>query len=134
MLATLVCICLAVVNGQVNDTVAPATFQVKFETDVMCGTVACAPVVLEITRAWAPLGVDHFYSLIQDKFYDEAAFFRVVPNFVVQFGIAGTPAENKKWTTPIKVHAWPQYAFCQLPLCSPPAAHSSYILCFCGEG
>ena len=25
-----------------------------------------------------------------------------VPNFVVQFGIAGTPAENQKWSTPIK--------------------------------
>ena len=25
-----------------------------------------------------------------------------MPNFVVQFGIAGTPAENVKWQTPIK--------------------------------
>lgn len=39
--------------------------------------------------AWAPLGADHFYALVQDGFYTEAAFFRVVPNFVVQFGIAG---------------------------------------------
>jgi hypothetical protein len=55
-------------SAQVNDTMAPATFQVKLETDVMCGSAVCEPVVLEITRAWAPLGVDHFYSLIQVSF------------------------------------------------------------------
>lgn len=38
----------------------------------------------------------------QDKFYDEAAFFRVVPNFVVQFGIAGEPEENTKWKKAIQ--------------------------------
>ena len=28
--------------------------------------------------------------------------FRCVPNFVVQFGIAGTPAENRKWDRTIR--------------------------------
>jgi cyclophilin family peptidyl-prolyl cis-trans isomerase len=60
-------------------------------------------VVINVTRAWAPLGADHFKTLIQsDYFSSPAAFFRVVPNFVVQFGISGDPATNKKWTTPIK--------------------------------
>jgi peptidyl-prolyl cis-trans isomerase A (cyclophilin A) len=31
-----------------------------------------------------------------------APFFRVAPDFVVQFGIAGTPGKNSKWTNPIK--------------------------------
>ena len=39
----------------------------------------------------------------QAGFYDESAFFRVVPGFVLQYGIAGTPAVNKQWSTPIKV-------------------------------
>ncbi len=55
-------------------------------------------VTLDITRAWAPLGVDRFYTLVkQEKYYDNSGFFRVLPGFVVQFGIAGDPALSKKW-------------------------------------
>ena len=32
------------------------------------------------------VAVDRFWALLQDRYYDNAAFFRVVPNFVVQFG------------------------------------------------
>jgi peptidyl-prolyl cis-trans isomerase A (cyclophilin A) len=77
---------------------APDNFIVDFQTDVGSG----ANMSVNITRSLAPLGVDHFYSLVDDGFYNQAAFFRVVPNFVVQFGIAGTPAENEKWTSPIR--------------------------------
>ena len=78
---------------------APATYHVTFATDVPGHS---DPIVVEVTRSLAPLGADHFYALVQDGFYNEAAFFRVVPNFVVQFGIAGTPAENVKWKKPIQ--------------------------------
>ena len=60
---------------------APDTFRVTFETDVPGAT---EPIVVEVTRKLAPLGVDQFHALVTDKFYDAAAFFRVVPNFVVQ--------------------------------------------------
>jgi len=76
---------------------APSNFIATFKTDVP------GDVVINVTRAWAPLGADHFYTLLQKGFYnDPAAFFRVVPGFVVQFGISGTPAENTKWQTAIK--------------------------------
>ena len=80
---------LAVVHA--TDPRAPDTFQVNMTTDVP-GTVT-----LNITRAQAPHGADHFYALVQDNFFDNAAFFRVVPQFVAQFGIAGIPKENTKW-------------------------------------
>ena len=54
-------------------------------------------VTLNITRALAPLGVDRLHALVADHFFDGAAFFRVDGGFVLQFGIAGTPAENAKW-------------------------------------
>jgi len=77
---------------------APESYLVTLTTDV----ADADPIVVEVTRSWAPLGADHFYEVVEDGFYDDSAFFRVVPNFVVQFGIAGNPAENTKWETPIQ--------------------------------
>jgi peptidyl-prolyl cis-trans isomerase A (cyclophilin A) len=69
---------------------APENFQVKFETTAGDFTVT-------VTRSWAPLGADRFYNLCKHHFYDNAAFFRVVPGFVVQFGLGAHPAVNEVW-------------------------------------
>ena len=53
--------------------------------------------MITVTRSLAPLGADRFYALINAGFYNNSAFFRVVPNFVVQFGISGDAAMNKQW-------------------------------------
>jgi homoserine O-acetyltransferase len=55
--------------------------------------------VLEVDRDWAPLGADHFWELIHAGFYDDSRFTRVVPNFIMQFGVAGDSAKNAKWST-----------------------------------
>jgi peptidyl-prolyl cis-trans isomerase A (cyclophilin A) len=73
---------------------APATFKVRFDTSK-------GPFEVEVHRDWAPLGADHFYALVKSGYFDGARFFRVVPNFVVQFGLAANPANTKKWDTPI---------------------------------
>jgi peptidyl-prolyl cis-trans isomerase A (cyclophilin A) len=73
------------------------------DTDIICdNNAACPPIVVNITRAWAPLGADHIHELVTAKYFDDLAFFRVVPDFVVQFGISGDPDTNKKWSSPIK--------------------------------
>ncbi len=69
---------------------APATFRVQFECTN--GTF-----VIECTKAWAPIGAQRFYDLVREGFYDGAAFFRVVPGFVVQFGLAADPKATAKW-------------------------------------
>lgn len=71
---------------------APATYRVKFETSK-------GDFEIEVTREWAPKGADHFYNLVKTGFYDGARFFRVRPNFVVQFGINGDPKTNRLWST-----------------------------------
>ena len=77
---------------------APSAFKATFITSAGSFTLA-------ITRAAAPLGVDRFYNLMYYGYFgnstmgpgNAAGFFRVVPNFVVQFGIAGLPAVSAAW-------------------------------------
>jgi len=73
----------------VKDT-APDTFQVKFDTTRGEFTVT-------VTRAWAPLGADRFYNLVKHHYFDGARFFRVIPNFMAQFGISAYPPVNAAW-------------------------------------
>jgi peptidyl-prolyl cis-trans isomerase A (cyclophilin A) len=69
---------------------APATYKVNFDT-------SAGSFVVQVNRAWAPLGADRFYNLVKNGFYDGGRFFRVIPNFMVQFGINGDPAIQKAW-------------------------------------
>lgn len=69
---------------------APEEYTVKFVTTRGDFTV-------KVTRAWAPLGADRFYNLARHHFFDGAAFFRVVPGFVVQFGLSADPAVSAAW-------------------------------------
>lgn len=48
-------------------------------------------IALRVRRDWSPLGVDRLHYLAQNGFFDGARFFRVVPGFVVQFGLSGRP-------------------------------------------
>lgn len=69
---------------------APDVYKAKF-------TTTKGDFVIEVHRAWAPLGADRFYNLVKNGFYDDAAFFRVLPGFMAQFGINAKPAVNKVW-------------------------------------
>jgi peptidyl-prolyl cis-trans isomerase A (cyclophilin A) len=70
---------------------APDSFKVEFETTKGDFTV-------EVVRAWAPNGADRFYNLVKNGFYDETRFFRVLPGFVVQWGIHGDPGLSAVWS------------------------------------
>jgi peptidyl-prolyl cis-trans isomerase A (cyclophilin A) len=79
-----------------TDPVAPDKYSVTFTTDVP------GNITIDVNRSLSPLGADRFYALVADNFFSAgggAAFFRVVDDFVVQFGISGDPAETSKWDT-----------------------------------
>ncbi len=71
---------------------APDSFQVKFSTTQ-------GEFVVQVTRSWAPLGADRFYNLVRHGFFTDAAFFRVVPGFIIQFGLNANPQVNAVWRT-----------------------------------
>ncbi len=70
----------------------PETFQVKLVTSK-------GEIVIEVTRAWAPNGADRFYNLVDIGFFEDIGFFRVMKNFMAQFGIHGKPQVSRVWST-----------------------------------
>ena len=68
---------------------APEVFYVEFETSK-------GRFEAEITRNLSPLAVDRFYQLVKHQFFQHAVFYRVVPDFVAQFGISDTTV-MKNW-------------------------------------
>jgi peptidyl-prolyl cis-trans isomerase A (cyclophilin A) len=83
---------LSLLNPATLKAQAPDAYKVKF-------TTTKGVFVVQVTRAWAPLGADRFYNLVKNGFFDGAGFFRIVPGFVVQFGLSADPAVNKAWKT-----------------------------------
>ncbi len=69
---------------------APETFKAQFDT-------TRGKFTIEVTRSLAPNGADRFYNLVKSGYFKDIAFFRVVPHFMVQFGIHGDPAVSAKW-------------------------------------
>ena len=71
---------------------APASYKARFDTSK-------GPIVIEVRRDWAPNGADRFYNLVKSGFYDDTRFFRVIKDFMVQFGINGDPGISAPWRT-----------------------------------
>lgn len=69
---------------------APATYRVKLATTK-------GDVIIDVTRDWAPRGADRFYNLVRAGYFTDATFFRVVADFMAQFGISARPDVNKAW-------------------------------------
>jgi peptidyl-prolyl cis-trans isomerase A (cyclophilin A) len=80
----------ALMNPAALRAKAPDLFRVKF-------TTTKGDFVVEVHRDWAPLGADRFYNLVRNRFFNDAAFFRYVPNFIVQFGLPANPAVAAVW-------------------------------------
>jgi len=69
---------------------APPKYLAKFSTSK-------GDFTIEVNRSWAPRGADRFYNLVLNGYFDEARFFRVVPGFIVQFGIPADPKVAAVW-------------------------------------
>jgi peptidyl-prolyl cis-trans isomerase A (cyclophilin A) len=69
---------------------APSQYTVELDTTQ-------GAIVFDVRRDWAPHGADRFYELVQNGYYTDVAFFRVISGFMAQVGISGDPALNAQW-------------------------------------
>ncbi len=69
---------------------APESFKAKFTTTKGAFTI-------EVTRSLSPNGADRFYNLVKSGYFQDVAFFRVIPGFMGQFGIHGDPKVSAAW-------------------------------------
>ena len=69
---------------------APDSFRVAFATNK-------GDVVVEVYKAWSPHGAERFYQLVSQGFFDDQRFFRVIPQYIAQFGASADPKQNDRW-------------------------------------
>ncbi len=54
-------------------------------------------ITIAVHKDWAPIGAEHFIELVRAGYYDGAPWFRVIPGFMAQTGIAADPAVTAQW-------------------------------------
>ena len=57
-----------------------------------------ATFTVRVHPEWAPIGAARFEEMVDKKVLEDARFFRVVEDFIVQFGIPGDPKEANAWS------------------------------------
>lgn len=68
---------------------APPVYLVKLNTTK-------GPIVIRVTKNWAPIGADRFYNLVRAGFYNNNIIFRSTNQFA-QFGIPARPEVTRVW-------------------------------------
>jgi peptidyl-prolyl cis-trans isomerase A (cyclophilin A) len=79
----------ALLNPTLTNEQAPEKFKVKFTTEK-------GDFVVEVTRAWAPLGAERLFNLVKIGYYTDVAFYKV-DGATAEFGISGNPEVNAVW-------------------------------------
>ena len=69
---------------------APDSFVVRVETSE-------GPFEIRMHRQWSPIAVDRVFHLMDHDFYAGARIYRMVPEFVAQWGFSGDPVLDSVW-------------------------------------
>jgi len=89
-LCVLISACKSTFKQKWTKAEAPAYFTATFETSK-------GNFEIESRKEWSPEAVNRLYRLIKNGFYTDIAIFRVLPNYIAQFGIHNDSLVNKAW-------------------------------------
>ena len=91
---------MAFVALMTSGKVAPTSFMVC-ETTVSVlpdgRDVENPTIVIELQPAWSPTGVKRVEEMVRSGFFTDLPFFRAIPNFLIQFGIAADEKRHREW-------------------------------------
>ena len=91
-------------SGFPDAVVESKEYKVQFKTTAGSFTAT-------LDRALSPKGVDRFVELVKDGHFTDMLFYRVLPGFLIQFGVAADPKQHAKWDYTVGANGekiWPQ--------------------------
>jgi peptidyl-prolyl cis-trans isomerase A (cyclophilin A) len=75
------------------------------ETDMIILSTSLGDITIELFDAEAPVTVENFLQYVDDGFFNDTIFHRVIPGFVLQGGGFTTDMQEKETRPPIKNEA-----------------------------
>ena len=70
---------------------------VEFTVANLASTRVSNKFRVQLNPEWAPVGVERFEELTEANYWDDTKIFRVVTNFISQFGINSNPTITQEW-------------------------------------
>jgi len=82
-----------------DEAASPGEDEAEAEGDVVNVILETSKgnITIAVHKDWAPIGADHFLELVRAGYYDGAPWFRVIPGFMAQTGIAADPEMTAQW-------------------------------------
>lgn len=88
--------------NHIHRHVEPTTNQsvlIEFHVANLDGDTKYGKFIVKTMPKWSKLGSQRLIELTQANFFDDCRFFRVLENFMAQFGINGDPSFNQRWSS-----------------------------------
>lgn len=70
---------------------------VEFTVANLASTRVSNKFRIQLNPEWAPVGVERFEELTEASYWDNTKIFRVITNFISQFGINSNPSITQEW-------------------------------------
>ena len=82
-------------NGDTQSQFPPPICESEIHRVVFSTTAG--DFIVSVDKALSPSGVTRFLQLVDDGFFQDQLLYRILPGFLIQFGVAAHPSMQSKW-------------------------------------